>query len=70
MKKTLLAFFLIITLFVAGCSTSSNTQESINDLDVLNLEGKKMTVYKSPSCGCCNGHIEEYKRLGFEVEVV
>ena len=69
MKKILLALFLIITLFVAGCSTS-NVKDSSNELDLLNLEGKKMTVYKSPNCGCCNGHIAEYKRLGFDVEVV
>lgn len=36
MKKISLTFFLIVTLFVAGCSTS-NTQESTNYLEVLNL---------------------------------
>ena len=28
-----------------------------------------MTVYKSPTCGCCKGWIEHVKAAGFTVEV-
>lgn len=34
------------------------------------VSGKEITVYKSPSCGCCVGYIGELKRNGFSVSVV
>lgn len=27
-------------------------------------------MYKSPSCGCCDGHAEAYREMGFSVSVV
>lgn len=32
--------------------------------------GKEITVYKSPFCGCCEGHVEAYEKAGFKVNVV
>lgn len=29
---------------------------------------RKMTVYRSPSCGCCGGWIEQAKKHGFKIE--
>ncbi|OGZ06799.1 MAG: hypothetical protein A3C93_02435 [Candidatus Lloydbacteria bacterium RIFCSPHIGHO2_02_FULL_54_17] len=33
------------------------------------LIGAVATVYKSPTCGCCSGYIEELKRQGANVTV-
>lgn len=37
---------------------------------VFAMEGKKMTVYKSPSCGCCSKWIDIMKTKGFEVKTI
>lgn len=37
---------------------------------VFAMEGKLMTVYKSPSCGCCNDWIDIMKNKGFEVNAI
>lgn len=34
------------------------------------MEGKKMIVYKSPSCACCDNWINIMKKNGFNVETV
>ena len=34
------------------------------------MEGKKMTVYKSPYCGCCTKWIDIMKNKGFNLEVI
>jgi hypothetical protein len=33
------------------------------------LAGAMATVYKSPTCGCCGGYVEELKRQGATVDV-
>lgn len=41
---------------------------SVWDLDHENYSGnKKMTVYRSPSCGCCHQWMEHAKKHGFEI---
>lgn len=37
---------------------------------VFAMEGKKMTVYKSPYCGCCTKWIDIMKTKGFEVKTI
>ena len=37
---------------------------------VFAMEGKTMTVYKSPSCGCCAKWIDIMKSKGFEVKTI
>lgn len=32
-------------------------------------QGKTITVYKSPTCGCCEKHVAYLRRSGFTVEV-
>lgn len=34
-----------------------------------NAAGEKITLYKSPSCGCCVKHAAVLRRHGFEVDV-
>lgn len=33
------------------------------------MEGKKMTVYKSPYCGCCTTWTEIMKSKGFDIKI-
>ena len=37
---------------------------------VFAMEGKTMTVYKSPFCGCCAKWIDIMKSKGFEVKTI
>ena len=37
---------------------------------VFAMEGKTMTVYKSPSCGCCTKWIDIMKSEGFKVNSI
>lgn len=40
-----------------------------NRPSVGGLEGVKITVYKSPTCGCCGNYIAELRRQGSEITV-
>lgn len=37
---------------------------------IFAMEGKTMTVYKSPSCGCCSDWIDIMKSKGFKIDVI
>ncbi|MBL7056375.1 hypothetical protein ISS07_05665 [Candidatus Woesearchaeota archaeon] len=67
MKHTKIFFvigLLLVSVFIMGCS--NNVSDKINSAK----EAGKITVFKSPSCGCCVGYVEELRRNGFQVEVV
>lgn len=57
-----LLFAALTTL--AGCSPT-DTPEHSNDATAL-----AMTVYKSPTCGCCNSWIDYLREEGFSVDAV
>ena len=56
---------ILILVIVAGCNTN-NTNGNIPQP----TGGKIVTIYKSPSCGCCVGYTAELERQGFQVEIV
>ncbi len=37
---------------------------------IFAMESKTMTVYKSPSCGCCSDWIDIMKTKGFKIDVI
>jgi hypothetical protein len=37
---------------------------------VMNPQGPRMVVYKTPTCGCCRAWVEHAQRAGFNVQVV
>ena len=37
---------------------------------IFAMEGKTMTVYKSPSCGCCSDWIDIMKTKGVKIDVI
>ena len=61
MKKFLLLFFLLSLVVIAGCD--SPTGGIVVDTD------KEVTVYKSPTCGCCVGWSSYMMSQGFEVDI-
>lgn len=61
---------LICTLIAAACG-GSETADSGEPLPLL-AEGSSdlptVLVYKTPTCGCCNGWIEHLRAAGFTVD--
>lgn len=79
MKKILLSISLIIVLGVAGVLASQTNQEPQEVLEVANNTDQVVNplfaeasavVYKSPTCGCCEGHANAMKDAGIAVEIV
>ena len=59
--RTLTAFFCVMAVAPLGLAAG--------DLSARQLE-KEITVYKSPSCGCCAGWVDYLRHDGFRVTVV
>ena len=61
---------LICTLIAAACG-GSETAESAEPLPLLaggSSDLPAVLVYKTPTCGCCNGWIEHLRAAGFTVD--
>lgn len=57
-------------IFLVGTFFLWNSFSSENQPDVVDINGKKAIVYKSPNCGCCVGYITYLKEQGFQVESI
>lgn len=62
---TFVVAILSVAFLLVGCGWTSEVEE-----DVSNLEGRKMTVYHSPTCSCCKEYIEYMKQQGVDVKSV
>jgi len=62
-RKNMLALPLLFlaTIAVAGCTGSGTSSP---------LEGKKITIYRSPSCGCCSNYADYASAAGMEVNMM
>lgn len=59
--KNIIAPLLLIALIaLAGCASKTSNIEG---------GGQEISVFKSPNCGCCNGHVSAYEQAGFSVDV-
>jgi hypothetical protein len=62
---------LLICMLLAAACGASETAESGEPLPLL-AEGSSdlpsVLVYKTPTCGCCNGWIEHLRAAGFTVD--
>jgi hypothetical protein len=58
-----LLFVLFTASLLAACNQASDSSEAASQFD---LETELLTVYKSPTCGCCNGWIDHIKAQGFK----
>ncbi len=57
LPQLLLATGLLLSALVSGAS----------EAEVERKEGQEITVYKSPTCGCCQGWVDYLETQGFEV---
>lgn len=60
----------LIVLGIFLFSLSIFIKDEISTPTTSAFAGKEITVYKSPFCGCCEGHVEAYRSAGFKVNVV
>ena len=59
-NKTYIALLLLGVIVISGCSKG----------EVQSTSGDKVTLFKSPNCGCCVGYAAELEKNGFDVETV
>ncbi|MFH1767510.1 MAG: DUF411 domain-containing protein [Patescibacteria group bacterium] len=72
-QKIILSLIVIgigVIVIIINLITSSNQSIAKNDSEVIISEKPMVTVYKSPSCGCCVGYISHLKQNGYEVDVI
>jgi hypothetical protein len=60
----------IRTAVVVACLLTFSPLSLAEGEPVTKQFGKEITVYKSPSCGCCAGWAQHLRRNGFRVTVV
>lgn len=62
-----LIILIIILVFLSiGLSKKNQT----NTFENIPADMKKVTLYKDPNCGCCEGHAKMYIDAGFDVEII
>ena len=69
-NKISLIFVASLMVFLAGCSGSNDSSNEENRLDSSSNSTSLLTVYKSPTCGCCREWIDHLKDTGFETDVI
>ncbi len=71
MNKRILTVIVIVAIAIGGFYflKSKNEAKTTTNQNIA-VRGVKMTIYKSPNCGCCDGYADEMKRQGFDVTVV
>ncbi len=70
-KIILFSALLIGVLFLASCSSDASSETTETAIGGTSEEAKTaITVYKSPSCGCCSGYITELQQNGYDVTVI
>ena len=72
MKNNILTIVVVILVAVGGYymfGQGSGSEVGKVTQDEMST-GQKITVYKSPSCGCCVGYVGELEKEGFDVEMV
>ncbi len=76
MKSLLLLAPLAISLSLMACAADSASTTEANIVSVADGDdgattgGTPITVYKSPTCGCCSAWVEHLEANDFEVQVV
>jgi len=70
-KKILILFGIIVLFVFVGVGVLKSNKGSNNQAGASQfIEKTKLTVYKSPSCGCCVNYVAYLRREGFDVEVI
>ncbi|MEM7415262.1 MAG: DUF411 domain-containing protein [Gemmatimonadota bacterium] len=55
-------------VLVAACSNAEATADAASEAVVPDPSLPTVLVYKTPTCGCCNGWIEHMRQAGFTVD--
>lgn len=59
----------VASLFVAACGNADAAPDAAQQLAAGGDPSlPELLVYKSPTCGCCNGWIEHMRQAGFTVD--
>ncbi len=67
----ILILVIVIVIGVASLYSLTNRNNGKDFVEQsIQTKNKKMTLYKSPNCGCCVGYAEELTRQGFEIEII
>lgn len=59
-RLTIIGIFMVSLLILAGCS---------NKGVIENLSGQEITIFKTPSCGCCGVYTQYMNKEGFKVSI-
>lgn len=71
MYKLIITAIVIIIVGAGVYYSIASKNEDVRYVE-RNLQTKdiKMTIYKSPTCGCCGKYADEMKKQGYDVEVI
>jgi len=70
-NKRIIMAIVIVAIGVGGFYFITNKSEAKEvSKQTFTMQNIKMTVYKSPNCGCCNGYVKELEKQGFDVNVI
>ncbi len=70
MKRYPLFALLAVTLLLPACASDSTAADGTPVENVAATDGTPITVYKSPTCGCCTAWVEHLEANDFTVQVV
>ena len=62
--------FLPFALGAAGCGSESGSAQQQDRQAAAAPAGPVITVYKTPTCGCCRKWVDHVRAAGFQVETV
>lgn len=71
-KNTKIIIGMSALIFVVGLLIAQNSTVTSENKgkDVQQSDAQKVTLYKSPSCGCCVNYVSYLKKEGFDVDVI
>lgn len=69
-KGAILLSLILIVVVLSLVGLNFSQEKSVDEVNSLSSNMNKVTLYKDPNCGCCDGHAHMYEEAGFEVEVV
>ncbi len=67
MTKVYQAATIIIAALFIGFAANASADNNSGELPTDTIKPTEITVYKSPTCGCCKGWIEHLRTEGFSV---
>ncbi len=68
-SKTLTITIVVVAAVIIGGFLFSGNSASDNLALSENLQGKQVTLYKDPNCGCCGLYAAHLRRAGFMVDI-